>query len=635
VHSYPAVILVLGAVAAYIGLENLFFFGLLRQPMYGWVALAGLTNGAYCYVSSKMYAAPNPTVGSYWQCWQLTVGSLLLTSSLFLGLEYLGRLGRRHYLIVLVPAILMAILVWVPGLGFSQIPATKHVAWLGVTYHEMALGPAPTVLFVVCAGLMGYVTVLLLRRAWRGSRQDRVMAVVLGLWLMAGVNDMLVASGVYSSIYLIEFSFFIIVVLVASMLLAARHRTGMETEQARRQLALEVLAKDRDLATAQAELTQAAKLAAVGHLAAGVAHEVNNPLTYVMTNLQILEAELAGNRDLRDLAQEALGGARRIATVVQQLSAFARPEAATRGGAVRVAVESAARLASVQLKDRARLEVEVPELPRVTMAEGQLAQVLLNLLVNAAHAIPPGSRDKHRVRVQARGTENVVKIVVTDTGGGIPDSVLPHIFEPFFTTKKVGQGQGLGLAISKSLIDKAGGRIVADNAPEGGARVTIELPLYQPPADQAQHEEAPPEDVAASAPPAAAGRAESRLLLVDDDEVVLRSLRRTLSRAFEVATARSGKQALELVARGHAFDLLLCDLMMPDGSGLEVAETLARSHPELLPRLILMTGGAPESEKTLLAKMPSVPVLQKPFGLEDLLRLVDRAKDPQQSGNRW
>ena len=375
------------------------------------------------------------------------------------------------------------------------------------------------------------------------------------------------------------------------------------------------------------ELAEASRLAAVGRLAAGVAHEVNNPLTYAKVNLQMLTQQL-GEGEQAELAREALHGVARIQNVVRQLSEFAHSRQSSLPGRVHEAARSAAKMAMVQLKDRARLEIAVPELPQVTMEESKLAQVLLNLLVNGAQAIPTGNVEEHLVRLTAQqvqeGGRAQVEIVVQDTGPGIPAQVLPHVFESFFTTKQVGQGYGLGLSISRSLVENAGGTIIAENAPGGGARFVVWLPLHE--AEEAETEEELPAAVAATPP---LDQPRRTLLLVDDDAEVLRSLGRLLEPAFDVDTASSGTQALTLLEdHGEEYDVVLCDIMMPDGSGLEVVDALADSDPELLGRVVLMTGGTPGMDQSGVS---DVPVLGKPFELAELLQLLDERERPDEA----
>jgi signal transduction histidine kinase/CheY-like chemotaxis protein len=545
----------------------------------------------------------------------------MVSAAVLIGLEYLGRVTRRAMLTIAAFLVALELLLFTPGLGVTDRPAVKRIEWLGIAYHEVDLGLAPILFLVVGFIWMGYVAVLLIQRARRGDFRDRVMATVQVLWFLAGINDILVTTGVYPFIYLAEYTFILLVLVVGVLLVEAQHQRGLVAERKRRQLALEMLAKDRDLALAQAELTEAAKLAAVGRLAAGVAHEVNNPLAYVMGNLQILKQELRHDEELGQLAVEALDGAARIQRVVRQLSGFSgRGGDSSNPGLVADAVESASKMASAELKDRARIQIDVePALPAVSLDEGKLAQVMLNLLINAAQSIPAGDRDRNLVRIRARRlAEGSVEIWVEDTGGGIAETSLPHLFEPFFTTKAPGQGVGLGLAISRELVSRAGGRISAENL-ERGARFTIVLP----PVEAAERSRLP----SGPLPPQRDLDAMPRLLLVDDEVEVLVSIGRVLGRRFRVDTAASGREALKRIdENAGTYQAIVCDLMMPDGSGLDVLAGLKRSWPSLVSRLVLMTGGALGQERLELDQLAKeLKLLEKPFRIEELINLIDRA----------
>jgi signal transduction histidine kinase/ActR/RegA family two-component response regulator len=619
--SYPIAVLVLGFVAAFAGVQSLFLLYLTRRRIHLWVGALGLASAGYAHASHGLYSTTSVVVGGQWQVWQFFFAGIMVAAAVLIGLEYLGRVRRAVMLAVTAQLLVLEVLLFVPGLGVSDRPAVKQVAWLGVTYHEMDVGLAP-VLFVLVGFLwMGYVAVLLVRRARRGDRRDRVMATVQVLWFLAGTSDFLVTLGVYPFVYLAEYGFVLIVLVAGVVLVEAQVQRGVDAERQRLQLAREVLAKDRDLALAQAELTEAAKLAAVGRLAAGVAHEINNPLAYVMGNLQILKHELAHDDELGQLAVEALDGAGRIHRVVGQLSSFASRGEAMGPGSVANAVESASRMASAELKDRARVELELqPELPPVALDEGKLAQVLLNLLINAAQSIPAGDRDHNLVRVRARQLEvGLVELAVEDSGSGIGEEALPHLFEPFFTTKAPGQGVGLGLAISRELVTRAGGRIAAENLARG-ARFTVVLPALAEPSTTR-----PARPPSGGIPLQARGQL-PRLLLVDDESEVLISLGRVLGRRFRVETAASGREALERINQAAGdYHAVVCDLMMPDGSGLDVFEAIKQRWPSLVPRLVLMTGGplGPERE-ALDARRAELRLLEKPFRVDELVSLIEQ-----------
>ncbi|HSB21170.1 MAG TPA: ATP-binding protein [Anaeromyxobacteraceae bacterium] len=244
----------------------------------------------------------------------------------------------------------------------------------------------------------------------------------------------------------------------------------------------------------QAQLERAERLASLGTLAAGVAHEINNPLAYVLTNLEFALSRLAESgapkEDLEALA-EARDGAARVRDVVRGLRAFSRPGAGRRGPADAGAeLQTALRLASNDIRRRARLETSLQPVPRVVSGEHELGQVFLNLLLNAAQAIPEGHAGENVVRVES-GTDAAgwARIVVQDSGVGIPPEVQRRIFEPFFTTKPLGTGTGLGLAIAHSVVVAAGGRIEVES--EVGKGATFRVLLPPAPVQAAEPETAP------------------------------------------------------------------------------------------------------------------------------------------------
>ena len=225
------------------------------------------------------------------------------------------------------------------------------------------------------------------------------------------------------------------------------------------------------------------RLAVVGKLAAGVAHEVNNPLAYVKSNLGFLEEELREPtpdvEELRRVLEETQQGVLRIQQIVADLRRFSRDTAESdERCAVGDAVDEARRLASVRLRSLGEVVVEVaPALPPVRISQRHLVQVLVNLLLNAADAMETAEpRRPARILVRASATERGARLDVEDNGPGIPDAVLPRLFEPFFTTKPPGKGTGLGLALCREYVARAGGTLAAENRPEGGARFTLHLP---------------------------------------------------------------------------------------------------------------------------------------------------------------
>jgi PAS domain S-box-containing protein len=233
----------------------------------------------------------------------------------------------------------------------------------------------------------------------------------------------------------------------------------------------------------QAQLLQADRMAAVGALAAGVAHEINNPLAYVMLNLdlvirQLRRSELAGPRaaELADKLGEAREGAERVAMIVKDLLSFARSEESWGPLNLRDCVDGALKMVKSELRGRAQLELDWGDLPPVDGNSARLGQVFLNLMINAIQALPVAHPEKNRIRIVAREEGGHAVVEVHDNGPGIPEDVLARIFEPFFTTKPAGEGTGLGLSICHSIVTSMGGELTARNAEPGGAIFRVALP---------------------------------------------------------------------------------------------------------------------------------------------------------------
>ncbi|MBL8950523.1 MAG: HAMP domain-containing histidine kinase [Myxococcaceae bacterium] len=253
-----------------------------------------------------------------------------------------------------------------------------------------------------------------------------------------------------------------------------------------RELQVRLLAAERGraLAEAQAQIDQAQRLASLGTLAAGIGHEINNPLTYLVSVIELLARELAkpqaDGRRVTDMLAGARTSAHRIAGIVRDMQMLSRSGSGERAAPFDVAraVTAAANLASVALRERARLEVDVERAPAVLGFEGRLSQVLLNLIVNAAQAMPNRPLEQNRIVVSARADHDgrTVRLSVDDNGSGMTDEVIAQAFDPFFTTKPAGEGTGLGLAISRSLVEKMGGSLTVTSAPGVGSTFTLSLP---------------------------------------------------------------------------------------------------------------------------------------------------------------
>ncbi|GEJ56143.1 ATP-binding response regulator [Anaeromyxobacter diazotrophicus] len=371
----------------------------------------------------------------------------------------------------------------------------------------------------------------------------------------------------------------------------------------------------------QAQLVFADRLASIGTLAAGVAHEINNPLSYLLANFEFLEERLRGaggggapDGEALAAVREARDGARRISEIVRGLRTFSRADAGAHPAgpaSLTEAVRAAVRIAERQLRPKANLVVELADLPPVAGSEHELAQVALNLLVNAAHAIPEGRPAEHTIRVAtSRAPDGRAALEVSDTGAGIAPEHLARIFDPFFTTKPVGEGSGLGLAICHGIVETLGGEIEVRSTVGRGTRFRVLLPAR------------PAEPAPAPAGPTAGRR--GRVLVLDDEALVCRAVARTLRGAHEVVALTEPAEALARLERGEPFDVVLCDLMMPGLSGMECYEALRARRPELAGRMIFLTGGAfTPAAREFLERVPNLRV-EKPFDAEALRQAVAR-----------
>jgi PAS domain S-box-containing protein len=376
----------------------------------------------------------------------------------------------------------------------------------------------------------------------------------------------------------------------------------------------------------EARLAQSERLAALGTLLAGIAHEMNNPLSYALLGiegaLRAVERLTAPSNEmarLREMLESAHHGATRVAAVVGQIRASSRPEFDERGPVdVRRAIEAALRIAHNEIQHRARLVTELGAVPRVLGNEQRLEQVFLNLLVNAIQALPDGRADNEiRVTLRASAAGEVV-VEVSDNGPGIPDEIRSRVFDPFFTTKRIGMGLGLGLSVCHGIVTSHGGTIAVDSKVGRGSTFRVVLP-------------APTDAVAAATPPrpkATNGDAPlnvPRVLVIDDEPALAAMIVRLLEEDCHVDVAVKGRDALDLlVGSTTPYDVVLCDLMMPDMTGMDLFAEVARRCPGLEDRFVLMTGGAFTPRASEFLARVNNRRLEKPFDRAALRAAVAR-----------
>jgi PAS domain S-box-containing protein len=372
----------------------------------------------------------------------------------------------------------------------------------------------------------------------------------------------------------------------------------------------------------RAEVESSQRLASLGLLAAGVGHEINNPLTYVIGNVQFVLDRLLEERpaddgsteELVQLLRDAMEGAGRIRSVVRDLRTFSRLESEEHA-AIELAevVDSALAIVANELRHRARVVKRYESVAPVRGDSSRLGQVFLNLLTNAAQAIRVGQAGTNEVRIAIESVpDERVVVSIGDTGEGIPPEIVGKIFDPFFTTKPVGQGTGLGLSICQRIVAEHGGTLAVESRVGEGTTFRLTLPTIPREALPA-----PP-----SSRPAAAETARSSILVVDDEPAVLRVVSLVLGDEHDVSVVRSGEAALAKIEAGDRFDVIFCDVMMPTMAGPEVYERVRAVDPSQASRIVFMSGGVFSLEaRKVLDRLPNER-LDKPFRAEELHELV-------------
>ena len=375
----------------------------------------------------------------------------------------------------------------------------------------------------------------------------------------------------------------------------------------------------------QTRLLVADRLASIGMLAAGVAHEINNPLAAVIANLDLASDQLArleGNSppdtaEIGRMLHEAKEAGERVRRIVRDLRTLSRPEAdPTSPVDIHQVLESVLRLAKTEINQRAHVVRELDVDARYVLGnEPRLSQVFLNLIMNAVQALPEGQPDENEIRVHTHlDPAGRVVITVADTGQGISPESMKRLFVPFFTTKAVGLGTGLGLSICQRLVTACGGEISAESRPGAGASFHVALLPAKP---------------VSAAPPApepvreAKTAQRSKILMVDDEPVILSILNRALGGNHDCVTTTRAADALARLQAGERFDLILCDLMMPGMDGRQLFDEITLLDPGQANKVMFLSGGAfTPALQAFLARVPNERI-QKPFDVAALKAKVN------------
>ena len=374
----------------------------------------------------------------------------------------------------------------------------------------------------------------------------------------------------------------------------------------------------------QEQLMVSDRMASVGILAAGVAHEINNPLAAVLTNLHMavecvptLHVDQSSEADRVELGEElsdALEASERLRDIVRDLKIFSRtPETSMGPVDMQRILESSLRMAWNELKHRARIVRQFQPIPLVHGDESRLGQVFLNLIVNAVQAMEEGHANRNTITVStgldARGR---IEVEVRDSGCGMSQEVQSHLFTPFYTTKPVGVGTGLGLSICNRIVQALGGEITVESEVGKGSSFRVFLPASESTSAvrKTSRVRRPIASLAA------------RILAIDDEPIVGTALRRVLGKDNEVVTETSARKGLDRIRAGEHFDLILCDLMMPDMTGVDFYNELRDFAPQRAAEIVFMTGGAFTPKARSFLETVTNERLEKPFDMATLKSLV-------------
>lgn len=378
---------------------------------------------------------------------------------------------------------------------------------------------------------------------------------------------------------------------------------------------------------------QSEKLASIGMLAAGVAHEINNPASFVLANVDALASCLrkldealrmqnvyASNGalanqlfDAMTIVQESKEGMARIHRIARDLHSFSRVD--DDGSAlsdVNAAVDSALTMLRSELRYRATVERSLRATQLVRASAARLGQVFLNLLVNAAHALADLHPRRNRLYVRSHDDDKHVVVEIEDNGPGIPPAIMPRIFESFFTTKPPELGTGLGLPISLDIVRRSGGELTAESEPGRGAIFRVRLPAAMG-----------VPSVKTRTVPSLKAIQRRRVLAIDDEALLLKAFQRMLVSHHDIETKLGAREALRRFSEDRDFDVVLCDLQMPDMSGVELYQAVKQQWPDLAERFIFITGGAFSPEARRFLEEADIACINKPFQLRELLELIE------------
>ena len=602
-----------------------FSMGLARSPFWAErrkFALVAVTAAGYCAFDVALVLDLPPETISFSVQVALAFGVAQSSAWIWYLAAADQRPLRKTERRLIFVGILIALAGFVPGLLLTRDIFTFHVSWLGITYRT----PQPTSVGLLCYAYLAAALVIVganARHRWKDGWLARLpIAGVLALGAFA-INDTLASAGVIEMPLLLDIGSISICVIVCLMherrFAANMHQLEHASSELRRQVEMRTGA----LLQTQAALAANERLAGLGRLTAGVAHEINNPISVVQHSLErIRETNTLPNgvpADVQRHIENGLAATDRVVRIVRRLLDAGRMAGTEAARAEPFFVALVARKAT-EMVDRhlsgLRVAVEVPEGLTALGDSGLISQVIENLLVNAAQALEGATNGRIDIRAQHVGDRLLVR--VADNGPGVSEEVRARLFEPFVTTKPVGKGSGLGLAVSKGLMRSQNGDLELVRTSSSGTEMLLWLPWTS------RLPSAGGVELAPETPRPATPKAGLKMLIIDDEGDVREMLVDICSMNFDVLAVGAVIDGLASMQDGRLPDVVLCDLMMPDGGADEWLMQCEGAYPDIAERTVIITGGPATARDEALVAANARRVLFKPFSVAQLHAVIAR-----------
>ena len=550
----------------------------------------------------------------------MALGGLFLVGAMKYVARAGGHLNDVTYKAMRGALWLSIVVSLVPAATYTENVTERTLAHPAAIYYDTE----PTVLgYVVFGVFIAALLILLVRTTldWRrGVPQAGYYAAAFAALSLAGIADLMVVLDVSPLPYLLSEGIFFAGLCFGAALVKQVVDDRVALDGLRVELEARVAERTRELERRTDDLSRAERLATVGRLASGIAHELNNPTAAIKASLDDARIELlrqSGRAELRACIDISLAAVDRVTRIVRQLGAMAGgADSATHLPTTSLAM--AVRAALVNAQDLTRADVSITtDVDSTFWVRGMptaLEEAIAAIVRNAVEAVPDGRSGA--VTVSAAVADGGTILTVRDNGVGMRDDVIVRAFEPFFTTKELGRSSGLGLSVAKGLVETMGGTLHLRSIAGVGTEVSLKFLVGNAP------EHSTPRPVNLHEPPSDPPPLRPRVLLVDDDELVRIAMRRYMARAFDVEAAATVREGLAKASR--EFDAILSDVVMPDGGGQRFYLELLARDPVLAERVIFVTGGAFRGELQDFLQTQTQPVLSKPVRLSELKAAVAR-----------